>query len=94
MEFNSRRSCVVSLGGSVAASQPLAAEIGSRILQKGGNAADAAVAVAAALNCTEPWYVRWRHRYYKSAMPSPPLLYQHKLTYPRILSHLTGLILH
>lgn len=55
MEFNSRRSCVVTLGGSVAASQPLAAEIGARIMRQGGNAADAAVAVAAALNCTEPW---------------------------------------
>jgi len=38
----------------VASSQPLASEVGLRILQQGGNAADAAVAVAATLNLTEP----------------------------------------
>ncbi|KAL2816540.1 gamma-glutamyltranspeptidase family protein [Aspergillus granulosus] len=38
----------------VACSQPLAATAGHSILAKGGNAADAAIAVAAALNVTEP----------------------------------------
>lgn len=40
--------------GMVATSQPLAAQIGAWILARGGTAADAAVAAAAALNVTEP----------------------------------------
>ncbi|OAP65363.1 gamma-glutamyltransferase [Fonsecaea erecta] len=54
MKFPSRRSVVHSTQGMVACTQPLAAEAGQRILKMGGNAADAAVAVAAALNMTEP----------------------------------------
>ena len=53
-EFSSRRSPVYSRGGMVAASQPLAVAAGLRLLDLGGNAVDAAVAVAAALNVTEP----------------------------------------
>ncbi len=53
-EFNSRRSSVYARRGIVAASQPLAAAAGVQVLQAGGNAADAAIATAAALNVTEP----------------------------------------
>ncbi|KAG8753974.1 hypothetical protein FRC12_011360 [Ceratobasidium sp. 428] len=53
-QFASRRSTVYGKKGVVACSQPLAAEAGLEILRKGGNAADAAVAVSAALNVTEP----------------------------------------
>ncbi|KAL8707246.1 MAG: hypothetical protein Q9220_007689 [cf. Caloplaca sp. 1 TL-2023] len=52
--FPSRRSVVHSLYGIIACTQPLAARAGQHILQAGGNAADAAVAVAAALNMLEP----------------------------------------
>ncbi|BCR83008.1 gamma-glutamyltransferase family protein [Aspergillus chevalieri] len=52
--FSSRRSTVHSTKGIVSCTQPLAAAAGQRILKEGGNAADAAVAVAAALNITEP----------------------------------------
>ena len=54
LPFISRRSPVISLYGAVASSQPLATDAGLQILRAGGNAADAAVAVAACLNVTEP----------------------------------------
>src|SRR5262245_46639115 len=52
--FESRRSAVYSTRGMIATSQPLAAQAGLEILMSGGNAADAAVATASALNVTEP----------------------------------------
>lgn len=48
--FDSRRSTVYANRGVVSTSQPLAAQAGVRLLREGGNAFDAAVATAAALN--------------------------------------------
>jgi len=50
-----KRSTIASLNGIVAAAHPLAAQAGVRVMAAGGNAFDAAAAVAAALNVVEPY---------------------------------------
>lgn len=53
-QFIGRRSAVMAQNGMVSTSHPLAAQVGVQTLQKGGNAADAAVATATMLNFVEP----------------------------------------
>jgi gamma-glutamyltranspeptidase / glutathione hydrolase len=52
--FDSRRAATHAQHGMVASSQPLAAQVGLQVLKDGGNAVDAAIAVAAMVNVTEP----------------------------------------
>lgn len=52
--WNSRRSPILSVSGIAASSQPLASACGAKILEAGGTAADAAVAMAACCNVLEP----------------------------------------
>ena len=53
-KFSSRISATLGLNGTVATSNPLAANAGLDILKKGGHAVDAAVCAASVLNVVEP----------------------------------------
>src|SRR6266540_2805307 len=56
MPVVSGRSKIATQYGIVAASQPLAAQAGVQILERGGNAVDAAIATNAVMGLVEPHY--------------------------------------
>jgi gamma-glutamyltranspeptidase/glutathione hydrolase len=58
--FNFRRAPAYAPHGMVASSQPLAAQVGLQVLMCGGNAADAAIAMAAMVNSMEEYLLNGR----------------------------------
>ena len=54
VQFTSHRPDIMGRNGMVASGHPLGSQAGISILQQGGNAIDAAIAVAAAVNVVEP----------------------------------------